>query len=48
MKVCTFTILTQDEEIFAKFDEWSRRTPNILRVRGSQGMAVCVPLPLSA
>lgn len=27
MKVCTFTIPTQDEEIFAKFDEWVKANP---------------------
>lgn len=27
MKVCTFTIPTKDEEIFAKFDEWVNEHP---------------------
>lgn len=27
MKVCTFTIPTQDEEVFAKFDEWVKANP---------------------
>lgn len=27
MKVCTFTIPTDDEETFAKFDEWVKQNP---------------------